>query len=41
MTIDIPEDIVLRLEALAKQNDADISDLLRDMIERYADERAI
>ena len=35
MTIDIPEDIALRLEALAKQNDADISDLLRDMLARY------
>lgn len=37
MTIDIPEDIALRLEALAKQNDADISDLLRDLLERYED----
>ena len=40
MTIDIPEDIALRLEALAKRNDADIGELLRDMLERYADERA-
>ena len=39
MTIDIPEDIALRLEELAKQNDADISELLRDMLERYANER--
>ena len=35
MTIDIPEDIAQRLAALAKQNDADISDLLRDMLARY------
>lgn len=35
MTIDIPEDIALRLEALAEQNDADINDLLRDMLARY------
>ena len=39
MTIDIPEDIALRLEELAKQNDADIGELLRDMLERYANER--
>lgn len=39
MTIDIPESIALRLEELAKQNDVDISDLLRDMLERYAAER--
>ena len=32
MTIDIAEDIALRLEALAKSKDADISDLLRDML---------
>ena len=38
MTIDIPEDIALRLEALAKRNDADISELLRDFLERYTDE---
>ena len=38
MTIDIPEDIALRLEELAKQNDADIGELLRDMLERYANE---
>ena len=37
MTIDIAEDIALRLEALAKSKDADISDLLRDMIESYED----
>ncbi len=38
MTIDIPEDIALRLEQLAKRKDADIGDLLRDMIKRYANE---
>ena len=40
MTIDIPEDIALRLKKLAKQNDADIGDLLRDMLKRYEDECA-
>ena len=35
MTIDIPEDIALRLEALAKQNDADIGELLRELLARY------
>ncbi len=39
MTIDIPEDVALRLEELAEQHDADLGDLLRDMIERYAKER--
>ncbi|MDE2821370.1 MAG: hypothetical protein OXT68_04810 [Chloroflexota bacterium] len=39
MTIDIPEDVALRLEELAEQHDADPGDLLRDMIERYAKER--
>ena len=39
MTIDIPDDIALRLQELAKLNDADVSDLLRDMLARYADER--
>ncbi len=38
MTIDIPEDVALRLEALAKEKDADIGDLLRDFLERYTDE---
>ncbi len=38
MTIDIPEDIALRLEKLAKQNDAEVADLLRDLLERYANE---
>ncbi len=36
MTIDIPEDIALLLKQLAEQNDTDISDLLRDMLEHYA-----
>ncbi|MCY4071327.1 MAG: hypothetical protein OXG60_08500 [Chloroflexi bacterium] len=39
MTIDIPEDVALRLEQLAEQHDTDLGDLLRDMIERYAKER--
>lgn len=39
MTIDIPEDVALRLAELAERQDADIGDLLRDMLERYtADE---
>ena len=37
MTIDIPEDIALQLEKLAKRNDADIGDLLRELLERYED----
>ena len=36
MAINIPQDIALRLEELAKQQDSEIGDLLRDMIERYA-----
>lgn len=39
MTIDIPEDVALRLEQLAEQRDTDLGDLLRDMIERYANEQ--
>ena len=39
MTIDIPDDVALRLEQLSEQEDADIGDLLRDMLERYVDER--
>ena len=39
MTINIPEDVALRLEKLAKQQDADIGDLLRDLLERYEAER--
>ena len=35
MTIDIPQDVALRLEELAKRKDADIGDLLRDWLERY------
>ena len=39
MTIDIPEDIAdCAWKQLAKRKDADIGDLLRDMIERYANE---
>jgi len=40
MTIDIPEDVALRLEELAKQDDTDIGELLCDLLERYEDERA-
>lgn len=40
MTIDIPEDVALRLEELAAQRDTSPGELLRDMIERYAKERA-
>ena len=38
MTIDIPDDVALRLEQLAKREDADIGKLLRDMLERYEGE---
>lgn len=37
MSIEIAEDIALRLEALAKSKDADISELLRDMLASYQD----
>lgn len=39
MTIEIPEDVSQRLEKLAKQQNADIGDLLRDLLARYEDER--
>ncbi len=39
MTIDIPQDIAQRLEALAECQDTDIGALLRDLLERYAEER--
>ncbi len=39
MTIDIPQDVALRLEQLANQQNADIGDLLRDWLERYEAER--
>ncbi len=39
MTIDVPDDVALRLEQLAKQQDADIGDLLRDLLERYTDDK--
>lgn len=39
MTIDIPQDVALRLEALAQQNDANVGDLLRDLLARYESER--
>ena len=35
MTIEIPQDVALRLEQLANQQNADIGDLLRDWLERY------
>ncbi len=35
MTINIPEDVALRLQELAEQQDTSPGDLLRDMIERY------
>ncbi|MDE2636321.1 MAG: ribbon-helix-helix protein, CopG family [Chloroflexota bacterium] len=38
MTIDIPEDVALQLEELAKRNDADIGDLLRELLARYAND---
>lgn len=40
MTINIPEDVALRLQQLAEQQDTSPGDLLRDMIERYAKERS-
>lgn len=40
MTIDIPQDVALRLEELAQQNDANVGDLLRDLLESYESERA-
>lgn len=40
MTIDIPQDVALRLEELAQQNDANVGDLLRDLLERYESEHA-
>ena len=39
MTIEIPEDVALRLEELAEQDDADIGDLLRALLARYEAER--
>ena len=36
MTIDIPEDVALRLEKLAEEQNADVGDLLRDLLNRYA-----
>ncbi len=40
MTIDIPQDVALRLEELANRKDADIGDLLRDLLARYESEHA-
>ncbi len=39
MIITIPEDLAQRLQELARLHDADIGDLLRDLLERHADER--
>lgn len=39
MTIDIPDDVSLRLQELAQEHDTDLGTLLRDMIERCARER--
>ncbi|MDE2749613.1 MAG: hypothetical protein OXI34_11665 [Chloroflexota bacterium] len=38
MTIDIPEDVARQLEELAERDDADIADLLRDLLARYGQE---
>ncbi len=40
MTIDIPEDVALQLEKLAKRNDIEVGDLLRELLERAEAERA-
>ncbi|MCY3979443.1 MAG: hypothetical protein OXG23_15200 [Chloroflexi bacterium] len=40
MTIDIPEDVALQLEKLAKRNDIEVGDLLRELLERDEAERA-
>ena len=39
MTFDIPEDFAARLAALAERNDAEVGDLLRDLLARYENER--
>lgn len=39
MTVNIPDDIARRLEELAARRDADIGELLREMIARYDKER--
>ena len=39
MTIDIPADVARRLHALAKRDEADIGDLLRDLLDRHENER--
>lgn len=36
MHIDIPDEVALRLERLAKRQGAEIGELLQDMIARYA-----
>ena len=39
MTLDIPQDVALRLEELAQRQNANIDDLLREIVERYDHER--
>ena len=39
MTIDIPEDVALRLEKLAEEQNTEIDDLLRDLLRQYSVER--
>ncbi len=41
MILDIPEDISLQLAEMAQRQDAEIDELLRDMIKRYVTERNI
>jgi len=38
MTIDIPDDLALRFEELAKRNDVEVSELLCELLERYAND---
>lgn len=35
MMVDIPKDVAERLKALAEQQDADVADLLREMLSRH------
>ncbi len=38
MLLNIPEDIALQLDEMAQRQDAEIGELLRDMLKRYAKE---
>lgn len=40
MMLEIPDDVAERLNALAKQTDLDVADILRDMLARHEDEIA-